>query len=128
MRRDFAAADYTTVIAMLNEYGTEKWHRNPMLVRLAALKVANGSEQKLRTCIDSAKQDPDARSCFVCKGIIGPRDEHVCTVLIQRNVISSERQIKFPLFMWAHDACVVKIIPNAECASWVASWQGMSDE
>lgn len=55
--RDFTAADYTTVTAMLNEYGTEKWHRESTRVRPAALKVANGSVQKLRACIDSAKQD-----------------------------------------------------------------------
>ena len=42
---------------MLNEYGTEKWHREPTRVQLAALKVANGSVQKLRASIDSAKRD-----------------------------------------------------------------------
>jgi hypothetical protein len=42
---------------MLSEYGTEKWHREPIRVQLAALKVANGSVQKLRACIESAKRD-----------------------------------------------------------------------
>jgi hypothetical protein len=55
--RDFTADEYITVAAMLNEYGTEKWHREPMRVQLAALKVANGSMQKLRACVDSAKRD-----------------------------------------------------------------------
>ena len=55
--RDFTAAEYTTVTGMLNEYGTENWHREPTRVRLAALKVANGSVQKLRACIDAAKRD-----------------------------------------------------------------------
>src|SRR5215469_6860303 len=41
--RDFQADEYTTVTAMLNEYGTEKWQREATRVRLAALKVANGS-------------------------------------------------------------------------------------
>lgn len=57
VRRDFPADEYTTVTAMLNEYGTEKWHRGPARVQLAALKVANGNVQKLRACIDSAKSD-----------------------------------------------------------------------
>jgi hypothetical protein len=55
--RDFGADEYTTVSGMLSEYGTEKWHREPTRVRLAALKVANGSVQKLRLCIDAAKRD-----------------------------------------------------------------------
>ena len=55
--RDFTADEYTAVTGMLNEYGTEKWHREPTRVRLAVLKVANGSVQKLRACIDSAKRD-----------------------------------------------------------------------
>jgi hypothetical protein len=55
--RDFTADEYTTVTAMLNEFGMEKWQREPTRVQLAALKVANGSVQKLRACIDSAKRD-----------------------------------------------------------------------
>lgn len=55
--RDFTADEYRAVTAMLGEYGTERWHREPTRVHLAALKVANGSVQKLRACIDSAKRD-----------------------------------------------------------------------
>jgi len=55
--RDFTPDEYTTVTMILNEYGTEKWHREPTRVRLATLKVASGSVQKLRALIDSAKQD-----------------------------------------------------------------------
>lgn len=117
VRRDFTAAEYTTVTEILNEYGAEKWHRKPILVRLLALGEANGSVQKLQAFIDWAKQDlRDARSCFVCEGSVGPGDEHTCTVLIQPHVITSEKQIKSPCFMWAHDACVVKLIPLAAFA------------
>jgi hypothetical protein len=55
--RDFTADEYPAVTAMLGEYGTERWHREPTRVQLAVLKVANGSVQKLRACIDSAKRD-----------------------------------------------------------------------
>ena len=55
--RDFTAYEYAAVTAMLGEYGTERWHREPTRVQLAALKVANGSLDKLRACIDSAKRD-----------------------------------------------------------------------
>lgn len=55
--RDFAADEYTTVTAMLNEYGVEKWQGGTTRVQLAALKVANGSLQKLRASIESAKSD-----------------------------------------------------------------------
>ena len=55
--RDFTADEYAAVTAMLGEFGTERWHREPTRVQLAALKVANGSVPKLRACIDSAKRD-----------------------------------------------------------------------
>jgi hypothetical protein len=51
---------------------------------------------------------------FVCKESIAPRDEHGCTVLIHRRLITSERQIKSPQFIWAHDSCLVKLIPLAD--------------
>ena len=35
----------------------EKWHHEPSRVQLAALKVANGSVQRLRACVESAKRD-----------------------------------------------------------------------
>ena len=66
VHRDFAAGEYGMVTAMLSEYGTEKWHREPVRVRLAALKVANGSVQKLRSCIDSTKRDYRDASLMVC--------------------------------------------------------------
>jgi hypothetical protein len=52
--------------------------------------------------------------CFVCKESIAPDDEHGCTVLINRRLITSERQIKSPQFIWAHDSCLVRLIPLAE--------------
>jgi len=57
VRRDFTADEYSTVTAMLNEYGTEKWHRESARARLAALKLANGSVRTLRVSIDSTKRD-----------------------------------------------------------------------
>jgi hypothetical protein len=57
VRRDFTADEYSTVTAMLNEYGTEKWHRESTRARLAALKLANGSVRRLRVSIDSTKRD-----------------------------------------------------------------------
>ena len=55
--RDFTADEYAAVTAMLAEFGTVRWHGEPTRVQLAVLKVANGSVQKLRACIDSAKRD-----------------------------------------------------------------------
>jgi hypothetical protein len=55
--RDFMAEEYPAVTAMLGELRTARWHREPTRVQLAVLKVANGSLQKLRACIDSAKRD-----------------------------------------------------------------------
>jgi len=57
VRRDFPAEDFTPVMAILNEYGTQKWQRASPRVQLAVLKLANGSMTKLRTGIDLAKRD-----------------------------------------------------------------------
>lgn len=42
---------------MLGEYGTESWEGEPHRVRLAALKLAAGSMERLRVHIESAKCD-----------------------------------------------------------------------
>ena len=57
VRRDFPADEHATVVAILDEYGTEKWHRKRARVQLAALKIANGSMRRLQACIESAKRD-----------------------------------------------------------------------
>ncbi len=57
VRRDFPDADVPEALALLAEYGPEPWHREPDRVRLAALKLAEGSLQKLRMAIDRAKRD-----------------------------------------------------------------------
>lgn len=57
VRRDFSADEYASVMAILSEYGTEKWHRERARVQLAALKWANGSVRRLRTSVGSAKCD-----------------------------------------------------------------------
>ena len=57
VRRDFPADEYSAVMATLSEYGTGKWHPERLRVRLAALKMADGSLQKLRAAIELAKCD-----------------------------------------------------------------------
>lgn len=55
--RDFSDGDYETVMTILSDYGTENWHRERTRVQLAALKMAEGSVQKLRACVEAAKCD-----------------------------------------------------------------------
>lgn len=57
VRRDFPADRSAEVLAMLAEYGTERWHREPDRVRLAALKLAVGRIEQLRHEIEGAKCD-----------------------------------------------------------------------
>ena len=42
---------------MLDEYGGETWQREPHRVRLAVLKLAAGSMERLRREVESAKRD-----------------------------------------------------------------------
>jgi hypothetical protein len=57
VRRDFTTEQFAVVMAMLNEYGSERWHHEQPRVRLAALKQANGSVEALRACVNAAKAD-----------------------------------------------------------------------
>lgn len=57
VRRDFPADRVADVMAMLSEYGVEDWQREADRVRLAALKLAAGSIERLRYEIEGAKAD-----------------------------------------------------------------------
>jgi hypothetical protein len=57
VRRDFPAARVEEVLAMLEEYGGEEWHREAPRVRLAVLKLAEGRMDRLRYEIEGAKCD-----------------------------------------------------------------------
>ncbi len=57
VRRDFPASRVAEALAMLNEYGAESWQQEPDRVRLAALKLAAGSIERLRRQIECAKCD-----------------------------------------------------------------------
>lgn len=57
VRRDFAEEQFAVVMAVLNEYGVEKWERGKSRVQLAALKLANDDPEALKRHITQAKQD-----------------------------------------------------------------------
>ena len=57
VRRDFAPEHVDHVLSVLDEYGTEDWHREPERVRAAVLKLAAGSLEQLRMHIAAAKMD-----------------------------------------------------------------------
>jgi hypothetical protein len=48
VRRDFSKEKLDAVVAVLNEYGIEKWERSVPRVYLATLKLANGNLEKLK--------------------------------------------------------------------------------
>lgn len=57
VRRDFSADEYARVMGILNEYGTETWHREVTRVQLAVLRTSNANVETLRACVESAKGD-----------------------------------------------------------------------
>ena len=57
VRRDFPADQVSEALALLEEYGKESWHRETHRVRVATLKLAAGSIERLRQEIEGAKRD-----------------------------------------------------------------------
>lgn len=55
--RDFPTDAAGEVFAILDEYGAEEWEREVDRVRLAALKLAAGSIDRLRSAIETARGD-----------------------------------------------------------------------
>ena len=57
VRRDFANIPEAEVLAILDEYGTARWHHGRDRVQLAVLKLAAGDTQALLTYLSMALQD-----------------------------------------------------------------------
>lgn len=57
LHRDFAAAEVATARRALENYGRRRWHAEPVRVRLAALKLADGDLEALRAQVRAADAD-----------------------------------------------------------------------
>lgn len=55
--REFDEKDMAQVREIIEEYGTERWHREDARVRLAVLKLSGGDVSKLRRQLDVANID-----------------------------------------------------------------------
>jgi hypothetical protein len=56
-RRDFPPDQVAPVLAALAAYGPEKWHNEPVRVRVALLKLSDGSLDRLHTWMKIAQTD-----------------------------------------------------------------------
>jgi hypothetical protein len=56
VRLDFPE-QFDVAMAVLNQYGLEKWEREQARVRIAILKLVNGDPEKLKQAIETAKRD-----------------------------------------------------------------------
>ena len=57
VRRDYPQESFESIMALLNQYGTIDWQREPDRVRLAALKNAGGSLTILTQQIELSQHD-----------------------------------------------------------------------
>lgn len=57
VRRDFAREQFADVMTLLGECGAKNGQRGGPRVQLAALKLAQGSVEKLKPLVESAKRD-----------------------------------------------------------------------
>jgi hypothetical protein len=55
--RLFAPADQSSALALLESYGTAPYEREPVRVRVAALKLSSGRLEDLEQAISTAKRD-----------------------------------------------------------------------
>ena len=85
VRREFPPEQVAQVLTILAEYGGEEWHREQDRVRLAVLKLAAGSMERLRYQIEGAKGDyrdvlgpaeyPGYRKRRPASGAVAPEEE-----------------------------------------------------
>jgi len=57
LAREFPEADAAVLLAVLDEYGGESWHRERERVQMAILKLAGGDGERLRHYVKSAWED-----------------------------------------------------------------------
>ena len=57
VQRDYPAETHEDVRNILGEYGNEKWQIDPLRVRMACLKLADGDLHSLRKCVRDACGD-----------------------------------------------------------------------
>jgi hypothetical protein len=56
-RRDFPPDQVAPVLAALAAYGPEQWHNEPVRVRVALLRLADGNLERLHTWLKIAQTD-----------------------------------------------------------------------
>jgi len=57
VHRDFTPGEVATVVALLEQYGTQPWHNEVARVRVALLKLAGGNLEELRRHLKVAARD-----------------------------------------------------------------------
>lgn len=55
--RDYSPDVLQEIRELLHRYGRESWHREPLRVRMACLKIADGSVPALRQAVEMACRD-----------------------------------------------------------------------
>jgi hypothetical protein len=57
VKKDFRPEDVDEALAILDQYGKDKWEDSQEFMRLAVLRLANGDKRKLPGLIQTAKYD-----------------------------------------------------------------------
>ena len=57
VKKDFRPEDVDETLAILDQYGKDKWEDSPEFMRLAVLRLANGDKRKSPGLIQTAKYD-----------------------------------------------------------------------
>ena len=57
LAREFPGGDAAALLAVLDEYGGESWHRERERVQMAILKLAGGDGERLRHYVKNAQED-----------------------------------------------------------------------
>ncbi len=102
------------VVGLTNGHNGHRCQSLAKKRRKLALSPVFDSQQWSDT-LSAMSDDPYGKGfqCFVCNGSIPPKDRHGWTVLIEPRLITEEQEVESPQFIWAHDKCLVRLIPLA---------------
>jgi hypothetical protein len=86
LARDYSADVLPEIRELLHRYGGESWHREPLRVRMACLKIADGNVPALHQAVEVACRDyRDVLATAEYRHYAAARDAEARRIAIERD-------------------------------------------